>query len=141
MEDRHMSTRRIRPDDDTSISSSHLELTLATCRPREHRAVAACHLEAGSHHVCLSPGANPVGRDRSATVHIDAASVSRRHARIDLEGDRAVLVDLGSKNGTFARGHRVTEAVELHDGDAIRIADVWLIFRSSLGADDDAAIR
>jgi len=136
-----MFRRRIRPDEDTSISSGHEELTLVTCPAREHRAVAACHLEAGNLHVCLSPGANTVGRDRWATVHIDAASVSRRHARIDLEGDHAVLVDLGSKNGTFARGHRVTEAVELHDGDAIGIADVWLIFRSSTGADDDAAIR
>jgi pSer/pThr/pTyr-binding forkhead associated (FHA) protein len=93
-----------------------------------------CHLDGGNDQFRLNPGENLVGRNSDAPVHIDAASVSRRHARIDVDGDRAHLRDLGSKNGTFARGQRVEGVVDLFDGDAIRVGDVWLIFRSGAAA-------
>jgi hypothetical protein len=48
--------------------------------------------------------------------------VSRRHARIRLEGERYLIEDLGSKNGTFVNGHEVQGARPLQDGDEIQIA-------------------
>jgi DNA-binding winged helix-turn-helix (wHTH) protein len=78
----------------------------------------------------LTAGDNLIGRDKAAAVCLDAASVSRRHARILVEGPRATLEDLGSKNGTRLNGERVGGTRELRDGDAIRFGEVQLLFRS-----------
>jgi len=59
--------------------------------------------------------------------------VSRHHARIVVDGARAVLEDLGSKNGTSVRGRRLTAPAELQDGDEIGIGPAVLVFRSSSG--------
>jgi len=79
--------------------------------------------------IALSEGENVLGRDESSVVWIDVYSVSRRHARIVLSGDRATLEDLGSKNGTFLRGARVTSPISVEDGDEIRIGTVSMTFR------------
>jgi DNA-binding winged helix-turn-helix (wHTH) protein len=78
----------------------------------------------------LRAGENLLGRDKAAAVSLDAASVSRHHARILVEGPRATLEDLGSKNGTSLNGEPVHGMRELRDGDAVRLGDVQLLFRS-----------
>src|SRR5688572_16260848 len=60
-----------------------------------------------------------VGRGDDATVQIDDPDASRAHAEVVREGDRFVLRDLGSTNGSFLEGRRVREAA-LCDGDLIR---------------------
>jgi len=77
----------------------------------------------------LSEGENIIGREPEARVWLDFFTVSRRHARILIEGDRAAIEDLGSKNGTEVRGERIAGAVELTDGDEVRIGSVVLSFR------------
>jgi len=48
--------------------------------------------------------------------------VSREHAEIALSADnKAILRDLGSRNGTLLNGHRLTEEQELHVGDRIEL--------------------
>ena len=78
----------------------------------------------------LAAGENLIGRDKAAAVCLDAASVSRHHARILVEGLRATLEDLGSKNGTRLNGEQVRGTRELRDGDVIRLGDVQLLYRS-----------
>jgi hypothetical protein len=51
-------------------------------------------------------GREPVGRAVHAAVSIPSRSV-RRHARIQIDGTRAVLEDLQSRNGTFVGGRRI----------------------------------
>jgi two-component system response regulator AtoC len=77
----------------------------------------------------LSQGAADIGRSSESAVRIDAAGVSRRHARIVITGDEARVEDLGSKNGTFVDAKPVTGACLLKDGDEIRIGPVALTFR------------
>ena len=77
----------------------------------------------------LVEGENFIGRDPQATVHVDATSVSRRHARIILSDAQATLEDLGSKNGTFVKGARVTAPTYLRDGDRVRFGSVLATFR------------
>ena len=55
----------------------------------------------------LAEGSNLVGRDRDCAVRIDSPTLSRRHARIVVNGGEATLEDLGSKNGTHVNTHRV----------------------------------
>ena len=54
--------------------------------------------------VMLGDGENVVGRDPASHVHVDHASVSRRHARIAVAGLGVRIEDLGSKNGTTVDG-------------------------------------
>ena len=77
----------------------------------------------------LFDGENVLGRAPDAAVWIDAPGVSRHHARIRLEGDDAVLEDLGSKNGTYLAGERVQAPSRLTDGDRIRLGAVVVTFR------------
>jgi pSer/pThr/pTyr-binding forkhead associated (FHA) protein len=65
-----------------------------------------------------------IGRGAEADVVLDDAGVSRRHAEVHTDGDRAWTVDLGSTNGTFVDGERVgTPGVtgRLSDGSTIAI--------------------
>ena len=78
--------------------------------------------------LALRPGAvTRIGRGLSCDVHLDDASVSRRHARIVERNGRAVLLDDRSVNGTHVNGRRV-EAAILADGDEIALGRVQLRF-------------
>ena len=72
---------------------------------------------------------------------IDVHSVSRRHARIVVSGDRATLEDLGSKNGTFLEGEAVTKPRPLVDGDRVRIGTVEMTFRRYVGGVSTQSVR
>jgi pSer/pThr/pTyr-binding forkhead associated (FHA) protein len=63
-----------------------------------------------------------IGRWEDNDVAIADRWISRHHARIDLEGTRYAIQDLGSKNGLFVNGKRVTRPVFLEDGDRIQLA-------------------
>ena len=79
--------------------------------------------------IALSEGENILGRAPDAGIWIDAPGVSRHHARIRLEESGAAVEDLGSKNGTYLRGERITTASSLRDGDQIRLGSVVITFR------------
>ena len=81
-----------------------------------------------SREVNLDPGENVVGRDENAALSIEHPSVSRRHARIVVRGGRAVLEDLGSKNGTYLRGKPVAAPtpIEGRRRDSDRARDLRL---------------
>jgi pSer/pThr/pTyr-binding forkhead associated (FHA) protein len=53
----------------------------------------------------------PLGFDTSA---------SRRHTRIEVQGTQIVVTDLGSTNGTFINGQRVTNGIA-KSGDIIKV--------------------
>jgi len=63
-----------------------------------------------------------IGRADECDVVIDDRQVSRRHARIRQEGDRFLLEDLGSKNGTFVNGQEITGRHVLQNDDEVQIA-------------------
>ncbi len=78
----------------------------------------------------LKPGDNVLGRSEEASVRIDAAGVSRRHARIIVTDDAATIEDLASKNGTFLCERRIEARTPLRDGDRLRLGRQLLVFRS-----------
>jgi len=91
----------------------------------------ACRLVWGAREIPLGEGQHVVGRAPEATVWIDSTKVSRHHARIVVSHGRAMLEDLGSKNGTYLRGKRLLAPAELSDGDLISVGPVLLKFRCS----------
>ena len=70
-----------------------------------------------------------IGRDACCHLRLDSSTVSRRHASIEVWGDRLFLQDLGSTNGTFLNGLPVRgESSEIRDGDWIRVGAIGLKF-------------
>jgi DNA-binding winged helix-turn-helix (wHTH) protein len=82
-------------------------------------------------HVALKSGENRIGRDPASTVWLDAAGVSRHHARIVVAGPEATIEDLGSKNGTSVGGKPVAGRLKLTDGDVVALGAVSIIYRCS----------
>ncbi len=68
-----------------------------------------------------------IGREAGNDLVIEDAQVSRRHARLTKQGNSYLLEDLGSTNGTFVNGSRVTAPVLLANGDLIGLADTVVI--------------
>lgn len=85
----------------------------------------------GTRSIALGEGESILGRDTDIAVYLDSSTVSRRHARIVIAGQKATLEDLGSKNGTYLNNQRVESAVPLSDGDQIRIGSVLCTFRAA----------
>ena len=66
-----------------------------------------------------------IGRGLLNEITLDDESMSNRHIRITREGDRHVLTDLGSTNGSFVNGRQVKQ-VRLYSGNEIRIGKTVL---------------
>lgn len=81
----------------------------------------------------LRDGENVLGRDLTADVQIDDATVSRRHAVVTV-GDVVTLHDLDSKNGTFIGGTRLVAPQTLTDGQTFVLGDASVVFRRTRGS-------
>ncbi len=66
--------------------------------------------------VPIGPAGLTIGRHAPSELVIAASDISRRHCRIDLDGEWAVLTDLGSTNGSFIGGERVERPTRLGNG-------------------------
>lgn len=79
----------------------------------------------------VSSGAMILGRSIECDTCINAPSVSRQHAQIDLVEDKEErffrVTDLGSSNGTHVNNTR-TAATRLHNGDKVKMGDVLFKF-------------
>ena len=62
-----------------------------------------------------------LGRDATCDRVLDDPRVSRQHARLIRDGGGLKIEDLGSQNGTFVNGQRITAAVILRPNDVVAI--------------------
>jgi hypothetical protein len=69
-----------------------------------------------------------LGRSPECQVTLEDPLVSRRHARVVIEDDTAVIHDLGSRNGVRVNGRRIQEPTRLKDGDRLRLGTQELVF-------------
>jgi pSer/pThr/pTyr-binding forkhead associated (FHA) protein len=75
----------------------------------------------------IPPGSvKTIGRSAGAEFVVEAALVSRLHCQLTATADTLVVKDLGSTNGTFVNGNRVT-AAQLLDGDRLSIGRLELL--------------
>jgi hypothetical protein len=87
---------------------------------------ARWRLVIGDTSIPLPDGETIVGRDTTGTP-----DVSRRHARITIDAQRATIEDLGSKNGTFVGTTRIASPTELRDGDEVVLGRTRATFRAA----------
>ncbi len=83
----------------------------------------------------LVAGELTIGRDADRQLVLPSASVSRRHARVYLDGGQPCIVDEGSANGVIVDGVRITQPTYVHAGTRIDLAEFHLAVEP-LGAAD-----
>jgi len=95
----------------------------APSRPAEGRATRLVVTDGTLTGTTIPLGASAVliGRAAACTLVLDDDYASSRHARIFPQGDRWVVEDLGSTNGTFVASERLEEPRVLPPGTPVRI--------------------
>jgi pSer/pThr/pTyr-binding forkhead associated (FHA) protein len=76
------------------------------------------------HSVLLPEGSHLIGRRSDCAVAIEAPSVSRVHARLDVTREKLRIEDLRSKNGTFVSGRRIEGAADILARGEVKIGEV-----------------
>jgi FHA domain len=79
----------------------------------------------------LDADTTTVGRHPDADIFLDDVTVSRRHSDFLRDGTTFVVKDLGSLNGTYLGGERITGAARLSDGAEVQIGKFRLTFYAS----------
>lgn len=77
----------------------------------------------------LRPGDNVVGREDSATITLNDQTASRAHACIKVDNGRSMLNDMGSANGTFLNGVKISQSAGLKRGDQVRCGSTLIVFQ------------
>ena len=87
------------------------------------------------------PGVTTIGRSAACQITIDDPLVSREHARIRVDGGKAVLEDLGARNGVSVNGKPIKGPVELADADRVRVGAQELVLCVVGGATAEKSLR
>ena len=89
----------------------------------------------GQYQLTMRSGPNPgtvyaldadqisIGRDSSNRIPVNDAEVSRHHSRLSFQGGKYVLEDMGSTNGTFVNGQRLTGPRVLKSGEVVSLGE------------------
>ena len=127
---------RTQPVDDFTSSPAPSQQTMVLSQPTPTLAWLAIGSGSRAGRLFpLDPHGTMVGRDAQNDIVLDDDAVSRQHAKLRIEeGARKksaqfYIYDLGTSNGTFVNDRKIVR-VALHDGDAIRIGETELIFKT-----------
>ena len=77
----------------------------------------------------LTPGNYVIGRDEDCHIRLNAALVSRQHAKLILNYDHSLIEDLGSSNGTSVNDRPVTETTRLWANQKIQVGTATIDLR------------
>jgi diguanylate cyclase (GGDEF)-like protein len=122
-------------DDKTIVAASTQSLTNSQSRNNSPLLVQYDGGAAGKKFNLSIDGALLGRRADRVQVWIDDPSVSREHCRIDFNGTKAIVSDLGSLNHTFINDIRVMQSAELVHGDMLRVGNVRLRYFTHGSAD------
>jgi DNA-binding winged helix-turn-helix (wHTH) protein len=104
-------------------------VTIQNASPLPSRSAGGGWVIWGNRSIAVGPTESVLGRSLDADIRFDVPGVSRRHARIVVDGEHVAVEDLGSQNGTYLRGERITGRATLADGDEVRLGPVTIVFR------------
>ena len=69
----------------------------------------------------LVSGSQTIGRVSGNQIVINDPTISRQHAQLTVQAEGVWIQDLGSSNGTFVNGQRITSSTWLKPGDSLQI--------------------
>jgi two-component system, cell cycle response regulator len=112
-------------DDDTKIAAKEeIHKPAAEDRDRAYLIVLAGNSVGEMYKISKSE--TVIGRGSQADIHVVDDGISRRHAMIVHKGEEVLVRDLGSTNGTYCNGERISEHV-LSDGDKIQVGSTTIL--------------
>jgi len=85
-------------------------------------------------HLEISSKIVRIGRDNNNDLQLHDSEVSRFHAELQPVGDGFKVVDLGSSNGTFLNGDRITSAA-VSSGDRVQLGKTHIVIKDHGTAD------
>lgn len=119
---RHPRYIRTAPGHGYAFDHAVVEFGVVPAVPRAQ----ALRLIGEGHVLQLEEGEHVVGRGRGSDLVIRDRTVSRRHAKVTVRGTTVAIEDLGSLNGTFLDGRRLSAPAALADGEEVRLGAVSL---------------
>jgi predicted component of type VI protein secretion system len=81
-----------------------------------------------------------IGREANNDITINDPEVSRKHARLYVQGGNMILEDLGSTNGTSVNGQRLTGPYVLRAGEIITLGEKITLLFESVSSDANATM-
>ena len=106
----------------------------------------------GQYQLTMRSGPNPgtvyaldgelisIGRDSSNEITVNDAEISRRHSRLSFQGGKYVLEDMGSTNGTFVNGQRLTGPRVLKSGEVVSLGEQIVFVYEAVMSDPGATV-
>ncbi len=120
-------------EDDEGPTRPHEQPAPPPARPRRVNPADRPWLDVDGERYPLMGAMTILGRDDSADIILDDPGISRRHSelRVTTDGPHFVTAvrDLGSTNGTYVNGERIT-STHLEDGDRITVGRTSVTFRA-----------
>ncbi|WP_341995357.1 DUF3662 and FHA domain-containing protein [Microbacterium sp. LWH7-1.2] len=117
-------TIAIRRDDELSTGTLRVESSTAQGGRVSWRGV----VDVEGRRIPLTKSRTVIGRGSDADITVADSGTSRKHVEILWDGERAMVRDLGSTNGTMLDGRKVTEAALPPDA-TVRIGRTDIVFR------------
>ncbi len=112
-------------EDETKVSDGH-EIQKPENRDRDRAYLIVLAGSAVGEMYKITKDETIIGRGSQADIQVIDEGISRKHASIRLEGDRVVVQDLGSTNGTYLNGEKVG-VHPLQDGDKIQVGSTTIL--------------
>ena len=129
--DEQMTSMNSVADMNTALSQVSLQMEVA----ETNTARLAVRAGGKTWEVALDQDTMTIGRSSGNDIVLDRESVSRHHARLERRGDKFVIQDLKSGNGTRVGAANIDQHV-LADGDIIKIGDARLVYKAVFSSDD-----
>lgn len=92
--------------------------------------------EGDERRVAFTPPEMQIGSSLDSTLVLGGHGVSGKHCRISVRGERLIVADRGSKNGTYVNSRRCVEPLEFRPGDRLSVGAYVIEF-----AGDDGGVR
>ena len=103
--DRSQPVSRKRIDDNDTIFFGSYKISVTRLLKMKKDSVLGC---TDNHAISIAGAETIFGRDPASTIHLDFPQISWHHARLVYKDNEYILKDLGSTNGTFVNGSKIS---------------------------------
>lgn len=82
-----------------------------------------------------------IGKDPSNDIKLDDISVSRFHMQLYIKDENTIIaIDLGSTNGTYINGNKITQPTQLNFLDILKVGNKLINWQQYIIEEEDSEI-